>query len=253
MQFTQPFARAAGSRVLLADQPAERHSPRTRCRHLPRPSKPSRSGAPRSRADAPSTRDNIIAVAEDIIASAGVDSLRLADIASRLSVTSPAIYGHFPDGRSGVVAAVELRALDAMSQLFQNDGNGEPRERLLAGVRDFVRLFVSHPAFLRVMLLDFATPGGLEGVTRHIGPPGEVERSGALRPMHDRLTVLIAQSVDRPKSSVSSWTFFNAILGATFINVLHTPSRDARGRAPFGLEAEIEALAEDYLRRYGDR
>ena len=78
----------------------------------------------------------------------------------------------------------------------------------------------------------------------------EIELSGTLRPMHDRLTALIARTVGKPRSKVSSWTFFNAVLGATFINVLHPPPRDARGRAPFRLEAEVIALADDYLRRY---
>jgi len=206
--------------------------------------------ASRGRAGAPSTRDSIIAAAEDLIANSGVDALRLADIAGRLGVTTPAIYAHFPEGRAGVVAAVELRALEAISRLFDHGVDGEPRKALLDGVREFVRLFENHPAYLRVMLLDFATPGGLESVSRHVGPPGEIERSGTLRPMHDRLTTLIARAVDKPRSKVSSWTFFNAVLGAMFINVLHPPPRDARGRTPFRLEVEVLALADDYLRRY---
>ena len=217
---------------------------------MPDSSRSIRSRASRGRAGTPSTRDSISAAAEDLIATSGVDALRLADIASRLGVTTPAIYAHFPEGRSGVVAAVELRALEALSGLFDHGVDGEPRKALLDGVREFVRLFESHPAYLRVMLLDFATPGGLESVTRHVGPPGEIELSGTLRPMHDRLTALIARTVGKPRSKVSSWTFFNAVLGATFINVLHPPPRDARGRAPFRLEAEVIALADDYLRRY---
>lgn len=193
--------------------------------------------------------NRILAVAEDILGTVGVDRLRLAEIASRLNVTVPAIYAHFRGGRSELIAAIELRALHALTKLFELQSDRSPREQLVQGIRDLVRLIVDHPAHLRVFFLDWSYPGGLPAVTRRIGPPGQAESIGFLRPMYDRLAVLLSAITGRERKSLSSGLFFNSLFGAICVNVLYPPFAGVSPAAKvFDLEEEMLNLAMCWLK-----
>ena len=210
-----------------------------------------RATSPQTGARVAGTAERIVDIAEEVVGRVGVDQLRLAEIARRLKITVPAIYAHFPGGRSELIAAIELRALDKLATLFELQSNRSTHEQsLLKGIRDLVRLIALNPAYLRVFLLDFSYPGGLPEVTRKIGPPGQAEGVGALRPMFDRLTVLLSSVTRRSPSDLSSGLFFNCILGSICLNVLHPPFAGDRSSArQLDLEEETVNLAMCYLKR----
>ena len=133
-----------------------------------------------------STRELIITEAERLIAIKGVDGLRLAEIADLVGIQRPSIYSHFPS-RSALLARIIARAVMDLKDDFVVDEGLDPLENLRNGARMLTRRMASHPAHVRIVLLDFGYPNGLPEFTEQFGPPGELEKSGVLRPMIDRI------------------------------------------------------------------
>jgi AcrR family transcriptional regulator len=196
------------------------------------------------------TASRIVEATAESIGAGGVVSLRLEQIAQRLDITVPAIYAHFPGGRSELIAAVEMCALRALSELFRPRASESAQQSLTRGLRELVQLITRQPAYMRVILLDFSYPGGLPEVTRRVGRPGQAEASGLLRPMYDRLTTLLAGATGRQPATLSPGLFFNSLLGAICLNILHPPfPGDATHNRKYDLEEEMVNLALCYLRK----
>ena len=139
-----------------------------------------------------STRDLIIAEAERLIALKGVEGLRLAEIADLVGIQRPSIYSHF-SSRSALLSQIIARAVIDLKDDFQTMEGFSPLENLRNGVRVLARRMASHPAHVRLLLLDFASPTGLPEFTAQFGAPGELEDSGMLRPLIDRVGVFLKE------------------------------------------------------------
>jgi len=133
-----------------------------------------------------STYELIIAEAERLIAIKGVDGLRLAEIADLVGIQRPSIYSHF-SSRSALLAQIIARAVMDLKDDFEVIEGLDPLENLRNGAQVMARRMASHPAHVRIVLLDFGYPNGLPEFTQQFGPPGELEESGLLRPLIDRI------------------------------------------------------------------
>ncbi len=141
-----------------------------------------------------STRERILDEAERLIATKGVFGFTLKDISDPLEVRVPAIYKHY-ESRDDVLVAVSRRFIALLSEQFSYAPEvlAQPLPALRQVVEEFARFHLDHPAFVRLSLIDFATPqGGSEYIRLAAGGPFRSNlSSGPLAPMHRRLRLLL--------------------------------------------------------------
>ncbi|MGB6309246.1 MAG: helix-turn-helix domain-containing protein [Steroidobacteraceae bacterium] len=141
-------------------------------------------------------RLRILDEAERLIAVKGVYGFTLRDIAVPLGVQVPAIYKHYAS-RDDVLIEVSRRFIDLLAGQFQLRPELHPAAALRVAVDAFVELIMRHPAYARLALVDFATPGGgMEYVKLAAG--GSFKENfvrGPLAAMHSRLRKLIRAGV----------------------------------------------------------
>src|ERR1700738_2323255 len=105
------------------------------------------------------TRERILDEVERLIAFKGVYGFTLRDIAEPLNVRVPAIYKHYKD-RDDVLVEVSRRFIKLLAQQFARNPALPPAAELRVALDRFVEFKMSHPAYVRLALVDFATPGG---------------------------------------------------------------------------------------------
>jgi len=194
------------------------------------------------------TAERILEAAKEIIAQHGVDALRLAMIGGRLGISAPAIYAHFPGGRSELIDRVAREGVNGVMAFFPRSG-GSDLDDLLSGISGLVRFFADNPAFLRIMLLDFSSPEGHPSVTQEIGRPGPFAE-GAFGAMYGRLDGILqglaAADQARP---VPASVLLNVMLGATALNFIYPPTSPALAPGASVAEA-VDAIVRDLVGRY---
>ncbi len=104
-----------------------------------------------------STRDLILDIAEQEIATNGVEGLRLKDIAEKVGVQLPSLYAHFA-GRKEVLEALADRLMDDLLAIYKGVEGVPPREALLASADRTIEYYVSNRGYARLLLADFPTP-----------------------------------------------------------------------------------------------
>ena len=142
----------------------------------------------------PTTRELILDEAERLIALKGVFGFGLKDITDPLGFQVPAIYKHY-ENRDDVLIAVSRRYIALLSGQFRypEEALAHPTEALKRVLAEFVQFHIKHPAYVRLSLVDYATPeGGMEYIRRAAGGPFRANlNAGPLAPMHRRLRKLI--------------------------------------------------------------
>jgi AcrR family transcriptional regulator len=142
------------------------------------------------------TRQRILDEAERLIAVKGVYGFTLRDIAAPLGVQVPAIYKHYKS-RDDVMIELSRRFITLLAAQFEVPRKLAPVAALRAALEAFVDLMMRHPAYVRLALVDFATPGGgMEYVKLAAG--GSFKENffdGPLAPMHARLRGLLQAGI----------------------------------------------------------
>jgi AcrR family transcriptional regulator len=138
------------------------------------------------------TRERILDEVERLIAVKGVYGFTLKDIAEPLRVKVPAIYKHYTS-RDDVLVEVSRRFIALLAQQFRPDAGLAPHAAMRQALDAFVDFKMAHPAYVRLALIDFATPGGgMEYVKLAAGGSfRENFRGGPLAAMHTRLRRLL--------------------------------------------------------------
>lgn len=141
-------------------------------------------------------RQRILDEAERLIAVKGVYGFTLRDIAAPLGVQVPALYKHYRS-RDDVLIEVSRRFIALLAGQFAPRPELDPAAALRAAVDAFVELMMGHPAYVRLALIDFATPGGgMDYVKRAAG--GSFKENlvrGPLAAMHWRLRALLQAGI----------------------------------------------------------
>lgn len=142
------------------------------------------------------TRQRILDEAERLIAVKGVYGFTLRDIAVPLGVQVPAIYKHYRS-RDDLMIEVSRRFIALLSAQFQLMPDAGPMVALRTALDAFVEFMMTHPAYVRLALVDFATPGGgMEYVKLAAGGSfKENFMEGPLAAMHARLRTLLRAGV----------------------------------------------------------
>jgi AcrR family transcriptional regulator len=185
-------------------------------------------------ADTLSTRVMILNEAERLIAQKGVFGFTLDDVAAPLKVRVPSIYKHFAS-RDDVLVEVSKRFIGALSLQFAvpDDMARDPRAALKGACDAFVDFHVANPAYVRLSLVDLATPqGGMEYVKRAAGGPFQANfRSGPLAPMHRHLAQLLsAGQRAREFRKVPALDFYRLLKSALLIRLVFPDDQLQRAR-----------------------
>jgi AcrR family transcriptional regulator len=180
-----------------------------------------------------STHQRILNEAERLIAVKGVYGFALRDIAGPLGVRVPAIYKHFKS-RDDVMVEVSRRFIALLSTQFELRPDLEPLGAMRAALDDFVEFMMNHPAYVRLALVDFATPGG--GVdyvkTAAGGSFQDNFLEGPLASMHARLRKLLQAGVRGGKfRAVDPLDVYRLVKASVLIRLVF-PDDSALARAP---------------------
>jgi AcrR family transcriptional regulator len=180
----------------------------------------------RRRAKVP-TRDRILDEVERLIAAKGVYAFKLRDVAERLGLQVPAIYKHYKS-RDDVLIEVSRRFITLLAGQFGSAPSPRPAAALRASLNRFVEFKLFHPAYVRLALVDFATPdGGMEYVKRAAGGSFQDNFSdGPLAAMHQRLRGILQAGVrERQFRRVHATDFYRVVKSALLIRLVFPDDR----------------------------
>ena len=141
-------------------------------------------------------RQRILDEAERLIAIKGVYGFTLKDIAAPLGVQVPAIYKHYRS-RDGVLIEVSRRYVALLAGQFELRPELGQVAALRVALDKFVELMMGHPAYVRLALVDFATPGGGMDYVK-LAAGGSFKENlvrGPLAAMHARLHELLQAGI----------------------------------------------------------
>jgi AcrR family transcriptional regulator len=168
------------------------------------------------------TRDRILDEVERLIAVKGVYAFKLRDVAERLGLQVPAIYKHYKS-RDDVLIEVSRRFIALLAVQFRSPPSARPAAALRASLNRFVEFKLLHPAYVRLALVDFATPdGGMEYVKRAAGGSFQDNFSdGPLAAMHQRLRgILQAGAREKRFRRVDATDFYRVMKSALLIRLV---------------------------------
>ncbi len=186
------------------------------------------------------TRELILDQAERLIAVKGVFGFTLSDVAKPLGVRVPAIYKHYTS-RDDMLVEVARRFVTLLAAQFAPDKPLQPGPVLRRALDEFVTFMMSHPAYVRLALVDLATPGGgMEYVTRAAGGSFEENFSGGpLAAMYARLRNLLrAGSRSKDFRAVDATSFYRLVY-ASLLSSLVFPNDTPLIHAPTPLRQKV--------------
>jgi AcrR family transcriptional regulator len=179
------------------------------------------------------TRQRILDEAERLIAVKGVYGFTLRDIAAPLGVQVPAIYKHYKS-RDDVMIELSRRFIALLAAQFALQPQSAPPAALRAALDAFVDLMMGHPAYVRLALVDFATPGGgMEYVKLAAG--GSFKENffgGPLAAMHTRLRKLLRAGMRSGEFRRIDATDFYRVVKASILIRLVFPDDELLLRRP---------------------
>ena len=102
-------------------------------------------------------REQLLDVTKAIVADQGFHAVSIEAVARRAGITRPVVYGHFEDLQALLAALVEREGQRALAQLADvlptSLAEGNPREKLLAGMRGYLEAVQADPVTWRLVLV----------------------------------------------------------------------------------------------------
>ena len=200
------------------------------------------------------TRSLILNEVERLIARKGVYGFTLQDVAGPLGVQVPAIYKHFKS-RDDVLVELSRRFIEGLSRQFapaQRTGS-DPVAMLKRRLDEFVDFHLDNPAYVRLSLVDFATPeGGMEYLTLASGGPlHETPHVGPLAIMHRHVAILLdAGRKTGAFREVVALDFYLIVKSVLLIRLVFRNDTLLTGKPSPSQVAETKSTLWDVARRY---
>ena len=200
------------------------------------------------------TRSLILNLVERLIACKGVYGFTLQDVAGPLGVQVPAIYKHFKS-RDDVLIELSRRFIEGLSRQFapRRHVGSDPVATLKRRLDEFVDFHLDNPAYVRLSLVDFATPeGGMEYLTLASGGPlHETPHVGPLAIMHRHLAALLDAGRKAGKfREVVALDFYLIVKSVLLIRLVFRNDTLLTGRPSPAQVAETKSTLWDVARRY---
>jgi AcrR family transcriptional regulator len=200
------------------------------------------------------TRSLILNEVERLIARRGVYGFTLRDVSGPLGVQVPAIYKHFKS-RDDVLIELSRRFIDGLSRQFAPTlrAGTDPVVSLRRRLDEFVDFHLDNPAYVRLSLVDFATPdGGMEYLTLAAGGPlNETPRIGPMSIMHRHLAALLEEGRKaRRFRGVIALDFYLIVKSVLLIRLVFPNDTLLTGKPLPAQVAEVKASLWDIAWRY---
>jgi AcrR family transcriptional regulator len=200
------------------------------------------------------TRSLILNEVERLIARKGVYGFTLQDVAGPLGVQVPAIYKHFKS-RDDVLVELSRRFIEGLSRQFAPAprAGSDPVAMLKRRLDEFVDFHLDNPAYVRLSLVDFATPeGGMEYLTLASGGPlHETPHVGPLAIMHRHVaTLLDAGRKAGAFREVVALDFYLIVKSVLLIRLVFRNDTLLTGKPSPSQVAETKSTLWDVARRY---
>lgn len=200
------------------------------------------------------TRARILNEVQRLITIKGVYGFTLRDVATPLGVQVPAIYKHYAD-RDDMLIEVSRRFIHALAEQFwlSEGALREPAVALRCALDEFVEFHLANPAYVRLSLVDFATPGGgMEYIKLATGGSfRENIRRGPLAPMHRRVSRLIKAGVDSGDfRRVSALDFYRLVKASLLFNLVYPDDALLTSRPSAVQVASAKTALRDVAFRY---
>jgi AcrR family transcriptional regulator len=200
------------------------------------------------------TRSLILNEVERLIARKGVYGFTLQDVAGPLGVQVPAIYKHFKS-RDDVLVELSRRFIEGLSRQFAPAPRtgSDPVAMLKRRLDEFVDFHLDNPAYVRLSLVDFATPeGGMEYLTLASGGPlHESPHVGPLAIMHRHVaTLLDAGRKAGAFREVVALDFYLIVKSVLLIRLVFRNDTLLTGKPSPSQVAETKSTLWDVARRY---
>ncbi|WP_116999456.1 TetR/AcrR family transcriptional regulator [Desertimonas flava] len=94
----------------------------------------------------------IVSTARSLAEERGWDHVTTRRLADAIEYSQPVLYGHFPDGRSGIITAVALVGFDELAAAMSEPGEGASgADRVRAVVTAYLDFAERHPATYEAM------------------------------------------------------------------------------------------------------
>jgi AcrR family transcriptional regulator len=197
-------------------------------------------------------RERILDEVEGLIAAKGVYGFKLRDVARPLGVQVPAIYKHYKS-RDDVLVEVSRRFIALLADQFQGGADRAPEASLRRELDRFVEFKMFHPAYVRLALVDFATPeGGMEYIKLAAGGTFVDNFSaGPLAPMHSRLRALLRAGVRaRVFRHVDPTDFYRLVKASLLIRLVFPDDALLLARPSPSAVRKVQAWLWEVARRY---
>lgn len=164
------------------------------------------------------TRERILDEVEWLIAKKGVYGFKLRDVAEALGLKVPAIYKHYAS-RDDVLVEVSRRFVTLLAAQFAPVAGDSPAVALRTGLNSFVEFLILHPAYVRLALVDYATPeGGMEYVKQAAGGSFQANFiEGPLAALYARLRTLLRAGARSGELRKVDETDFYRVLTSTLL------------------------------------
>jgi len=200
------------------------------------------------------TRSLILNEVERLIARKGVYGFTLQDVAGPLGVQVPAIYKHFKS-RDDVLVELSRRFIEGLSRQFAPSprAGSDAVAMLKRRLDEFVDFHLDNPAYVRLSLVDFATPeGGMEYLTLASGGPlHETPHVGPLAIMHRHVaTLLDAGRKAGAFREVAALDFYLIVKSVLLIRLVFRNDTLLTGKPSPSQVAETKSTLWDVARRY---
>ena len=200
------------------------------------------------------TRSRILNEVERLIACKGVYGFTLQDVAGPLGVQVPAIYKHFKS-RDDVLIELSRRFIEGLSRQFTPGlrVGSDPVATLKLRLDEFADFHLDNPAYVRLSLVDFATPeGGMEYLTLASGGPlHETPHVGPLAIMHRHLAALLDAGRNAGKfREVVALDFYLIVKSVLLIRLAFRNDTLLTGKPSPAQVVETKSTLWDVARRY---
>jgi AcrR family transcriptional regulator len=168
-------------------------------------------------------REEILVAARDLLAETGSeDAVSIRGVASRVGVSTPSIYLHFPDKRALLDAVCEqvFAALDVELEAAA-EAAGSPFEALRSAGMAYVRFGVENPEHYRIVFLIRRSPGTED--------ESLIVASDVFQHFTTRVAACVEAGVFRGDPAALAMTLWSAAHGITSLLVSkpHWPWQDA--------------------------
>ena len=155
-----------------------------------------------ARAARTARESQIIRAARDIAEAEGWAAVTVRRLADAIGFSQPVLYGHFPDGREGIVRAVAIQGFTELAgALSGGRPNATARSRVQRVAKQYLAFARGHPALYTAM---FSMPIGL--------PFGAPDAPSALRESFAPIRAAVGPDGDSESRAELLWSTLHGLV-----------------------------------------